>query len=66
LYLYKTHASIGPCPFRHGKPAKNRSSPQSWRTSIGPCPFRHGKALPALPSGAVSAGFNWAMSFQTW
>ena len=59
-------ASIGPCPFRHGKYIKLSTDKRSKLASIGPCPFRHGKPIIALPTGATNVSFNWTMSFQTW
>ena len=36
------HASMGPCPFRHGYLTVPLSSLQKNEASMGPCPFRHG------------------------
>ena len=44
-------ASIGPCPFRHGKFGDGAGLPGLPGASIGPCPFRHGKSARSPMSG---------------
>ena len=36
-------ASIGPCPFKHGKEPTRGALKLGGLASIGPCPFKHGK-----------------------
>ena len=38
-------ASIGPCPFKHGKSKKGWQETAIDKASIGPCPFKHGKSF---------------------
>ena len=40
-----TMASIGPCPFKHGKGIPYHTLHFRSLASIGPCPFKHGKSI---------------------
>ena len=62
-------ASMEPCLFRHGKIHIEASATTDDRreASMEPCLFRHGKRVAGPDqSGPGDAGFNGAMSFQTW
>ncbi len=62
-----TPASMEPCLFRHGKGTYAVFDGENLDgASMEPCLFRHGKARSPQSSPASPAGFNGAMSFQTW
>ncbi|CVK34493.1 protein of unknown function [Methanoculleus bourgensis] len=55
-----------PCLFRHGKEDYLTHNYEWIIASMEPCLFRHGKGPARGGSGMRPAGFNGAMSFQTW
>ena len=63
---FSLHASMGPCPFRHGYAHRLDETANLIIASMGPCPFRHGYLCGLVATVPIHQCFNGAMPFQAW